>query len=55
MGLKYKPIPNVRFQSFLNYMEFRTNHEPHMVHGKCQIKSEAQMSKMFWILEFDIS
>jgi hypothetical protein len=23
-------------QSFLNYMEFRTNHEPYMVHGKFQ-------------------
>ncbi len=41
----------------LNRAGFRTNHEPNMVHGmvhgKFQIKSKAQISKIL-NLEFDI-
>jgi len=48
MGLKYKPIPNVRFKSFLNYMEFRTNHEPHMVHGMVQGFIKLDIFKIFY-------
>jgi hypothetical protein len=35
---------NVKCQSFLNYVEFRPNHEPYMVHGKWQIISKTKMS-----------
>ena len=51
ISVKSVEIDNVKCQSFLNYIEFRTNHEPYMVHGKVQIKFKFQISN---IKTFDI-
>lgn len=48
------------FKSFLNYIEFRTNHAPYVVHGmvygKVQIKLLILKFKIIslWILKFGL-